>query len=60
MSCAVIVADEPVVVESTMLHGRLRADAPPWLSDPAMARYVRVYADDVVEPTDGPPDQRAW
>ncbi len=52
-------AGEPVVVQTTMLRGRLPANAPPWISDPRMSPCVRIYADDVVEPADGPPDQCA-
>ena len=45
----------PVVVELSMLHGRLPADAPPWMREGRGC--VRVYADDVIEPADAPADQ---
>lgn len=35
------------------------ADPPAWLSDPRVTPYVRVRADDLVTPADGPPDQAA-
>lgn len=49
---------EPVVVELSMLRGRLPADAPPWLREGRGC--VRIYPDEVVEPCDGPPDQCAY
>ena len=55
---ATLRAGEPVAVELSMLHGRLPADAPPWLTEGR--GYCRVYADDIVEPADGPADQRAY
>ncbi|MGO8767972.1 hypothetical protein [Mycobacterium sp.] len=48
----------PVVVEWSALH--LPADPPEWLSDPRITPHVRVRADDLVEPTDEPPDQCAY
>jgi hypothetical protein len=48
----------PVVIERTMLRGRLPADSPPWMREGR--GYVRVYGDDVVEPCDGPADQRQY
>jgi hypothetical protein len=49
----------PVIVECTMLRGRLPADAPPWMREGHAC--VRVYGDDVVEPCDdGPADQRQY
>jgi hypothetical protein len=43
-----------VVIERTELHRRVPAGAP-WLLEGR--GYVRVYPDDVVEPSGGPPDQ---
>jgi hypothetical protein len=51
-------AAEPVIVEWSMLRGRLPADSPPWMREGR--GYVRVYGDDVVEPCDGPADQRQY
>jgi hypothetical protein len=51
-------AGQPAVVDLSMLHGRLPADAPPWLLEGRGC--VRVYADDVVEPADGPAEQCAY
>jgi hypothetical protein len=45
----------PVVVNRSMLH--LPPDPPPWLVDSRIS--VRVRADDLVEPADGPEDQFA-
>jgi hypothetical protein len=53
-----LLAGSPVVVELTALRGRLPADSPPWMHEGQ--GHVRVYADDVVEPADGPADQCAW
>jgi hypothetical protein len=51
-------AAEPVIVERSMLRGRLPADAPPWRREGRGC--VRVYVDDVIKPADGPADQCAW
>lgn len=45
----------PAVVRRSMLH--LPPDPPEWLSDSRIS--VRVWPDDLVEPTDEPPDQHA-
>jgi hypothetical protein len=49
-----------LTVETKMLHGRLPANAPEWMTDPRVTPCVCVYADDLVEPSDGPPDQCAY
>ena len=51
---------EPVVIGWSALHGRLPEHPPEWLSDPRITPCVRVYPDDLVEPADGPADQRAY
>jgi hypothetical protein len=53
-----LLAGEPVIVELSALHGRLPADAPSWMTEGRGC--VRVYPDDVVEPADGPAEQRAY
>lgn len=52
-----LLAGEPVVVSWSALH--VPADAPGWLSDPRITHYVRIRADDLVEPADHAPDQSA-
>jgi hypothetical protein len=47
-----------VVVERSALRHRLPPDSPPWMREGR--GYVRVYADDVVEPADGPAEQCAY
>jgi hypothetical protein len=49
---------QPVIVGRTDLIGRLPADGPPWLLDGC--GHVKIYPDDLVEPCDGPADQRAY
>jgi hypothetical protein len=53
-----LLAGEPVVVERSALRHRLPPDSPPWMREGR--GYVRVYADDVVEPADGPAEQCAY
>ncbi len=53
-----LLVGEPVIVGRTDLIGRLPPDGPPWLIDGC--GHVRVYADDLIEPCDGPADQRAY
>ena len=48
-------AGEPVIVNRAMLH--VPADPPEWLLDSRI--NVRVRADDLVQPSHGPPDQHA-
>ena len=53
-----LVLREPVIIERTDLVGQVPAGAPPWLLEGN--GYVKVYPDDLVEPCDGPADQRAY
>jgi hypothetical protein len=53
-----LLVGDPVIIERTDLHGRLSADGPTWLLEGR--GYLRVYADDLVEPADGPADQRQY
>ena len=55
-----LLVGEPVIVGWSMLRGRLPEHPPEWLSDPRITTHVRVYPDDLVEPADGPADQRAY
>ncbi|MDT5356880.1 MAG: hypothetical protein QOJ56_5412 [Mycobacterium sp.] len=51
-------AGQPVVVELSMLPGRLPPDAPPWLLEGRGC--IRAYSDDVVEPADAEPNKCAY
>lgn len=55
-----LLVGEPVIVGWSMLRGRLPEHPPEWLSDPRITPCVRVYPDDLVEPADGPADQRQY
>ncbi|MGO9102119.1 MAG: hypothetical protein ACLP9Y_22765 [Mycobacterium sp.] len=51
---------ESVIVGWSMLHSRLPADRPEWLSDPRITACVRVCCDESIESAAGPADQCGW